>query len=159
MVGGDGLSDHAAHRDPDEVGVAVSERVQQTDGVARHVAEVVLPVVAAAPQDRQRVRLGKVRVGRTADVAIVEPDHPVSPLGDRGGEFLWPRVLLLSEAGDQQDRGRCGVTERVVTQLDAATDRNMVFARALIRDEGVARHADTSAATAGTALGVRGERR
>ena len=65
IVRGDGLGDHPAHRDADQVRVVVAERVQQADGVARHVAEVVL--VAEAPHaERDRVR------------------RPVSPCGSIG---------------------------------------------------------------------------
>ena len=122
MVRGDRLGDHAAHRDADEVRVAVAEGVEQSDGVARHVAEVVLPRVTAAAQDRHRVRRGEVGVRRAAHVAVVEADHPVSALGERCGEFRRPGVLLLTQAGDQHDRRIRGVAESVVAQLDAATD-------------------------------------
>ena len=149
MMRGDGLGDHSAHRDADEVRVAVPERVQQTDGVAGHVAQVVLAFVAAAAQDRQRSRPRKARMGGPADVAIVEPDCPVSALGEVGGDLVRPGVLLLSQPGDQHDRWRRLVTERVVAQLDSATHVDDYFVR----------HADTSVAASGTELSVSGARR
>ena len=90
---------------------------------------------------------------------LVWVDRPTSRLSNRIARY--PRsarlaaissgqaVLLLSQPGDQHDRWCRLVTERVVAQLDSAADV----------DDRFVRHADTSAAAAGTELSVRGARR
>jgi len=87
VVRGDGLGDHPAHRDADQVHVGVTERVQQADRVARHVAEVVL---VATTERGHRVRRPVIHVARSAGVAVVEPGHSIVAAGQRGDEIIWP---------------------------------------------------------------------
>jgi hypothetical protein len=146
---GDRLGDHAAHRHTDEVRAGDAERVEQTDRVARHVTEVVLALVGAPAQNRQWLRCGEGSVRRPAYVAVVESDHPVTPVGQGNGEFLGPRVLLLAEARDQHHCRVCLVAELVVAQLDATPDV----------DDRLGRHADTRSSSSITTSGTRGGRR
>ena len=123
IVRGHGLGDHPAHRDAGQVRILVAEHVEQADGVARHVAEVVLPRMVASAQDGERLRRRKVHVRGPADVAIVEPGDAVAAAGQRGGEVGRPRaVQLLPQAADEHDRRIVRVTDLLVAQLDAAAD-------------------------------------
>ncbi len=72
------------------MGVGVAERVQQPDGVARHVAEVVLPAAVATLEQRHGVRRRIAHVGRPASVPVVEPRHSKATSGQRGDEIIWP---------------------------------------------------------------------
>ena len=72
------------------MGIAIAERVQQSDGVARHVAEVVLPAAVAAPEHRQRVRRRKAHMGRPAGVPVIEPCHSKATSRQGGDEIIWP---------------------------------------------------------------------
>ena len=100
----------------------VAERVQQADGVTRHVTEVVLARVVAAAQNRHRIRRRIVHVGRPADVAVVESGDSIAAPGQRGDEIQWPRVQLLSQTGDEHDRRIVRVADLVVAQFDTAAD-------------------------------------
>ena len=90
IVRGHGLRDHAAHRDAGQMHIPVAERVEQPDGVTRHVAEVVLPRMVASAKKRKRLRRRKVHMRRPPDVAIVESGDAVAAAGQRGDEVGRP---------------------------------------------------------------------
>ena len=124
MMRGDGLGDHAAHRDADEVRVAVAERVEQTDGVAGHVAEVVLPrgrCRRAGPPTGSAA--GKLMWVDRPDVAVVEPDHPVARARRALRRNRRASVCICCPSpATSTTGGSAGSPRRVVAQLDAAAD-------------------------------------
>ncbi len=122
IVGGDSLSDHAAHRDAHQVSVAVAERVEDAHGVPRHVAKVVLAGIIASPHDRPRLRRRKAHVGGPAHVAVVDARHEKAAARQRLRELLWPRVKLLTQPGDQHHGWIARVADRVTAQPNSATD-------------------------------------
>ena len=86
----DRLTDHPAHRDAGQMRILVAEHVEQTDGVAGHVAEVVLPRMVAAAQNGERRRRRKGHMRGPADVAVVESDDAIAASCKRSGEVRWP---------------------------------------------------------------------
>ena len=86
-----------------------------------HVGEVVLRGAAAA-QDRRRARRPEAQVGGPAGVAVVEPDDPVAPLGERGAELVGQLCSCCPSPATRRTGGSPGVAELLVAQRDAAPD-------------------------------------
>ena len=150
MVRGDGLRDHPAHRDADQVRVGIAERIHQADGVTRHVTEVVLVPGVAATEHRHRIRRPIRHVGRPADVAIVESRHAIAAPGECADEIFRPRMQLLPQTGDEHDRRIVRVAGLVVAQFDTATHVDDRLARG---------HAETRAASLGADCAAPARRR
>ena len=101
--------------------------VEQPDAVARHVLERVAGGPLVAPQELEHRRHGAVHPLRPADVAVVEADHVEAAVGQRGAQVLVPAEHLRGEAHRQQHRGRLGVAERLVAELDVVVDGAELF--------------------------------
>ena len=86
-MGCDRLGDHPAHRDTDQMGIGVAERVEQSNGVAGHITQVVL---VATTEHCHRIRRPVIHVGRSAGVPVVEPRDSIAAPGQRGHEIIWP---------------------------------------------------------------------
>ncbi len=98
--------------------------VQQSGGVVGHVAQRIGDVDRIAlhlPREhRQHIgdpMLGEL--GRQPDVAIVEPDDPVTARRELRAKLLVPGDHLRGEPHDQHQRRGIAVAERVVAKLDA----------------------------------------
>ncbi len=75
MAGGDGLGDHAAHRDADDMGALEPQRVHQPDRVERHIGELVGRVRDPSQRELgQAGHVGAIQPCRAAGVAVVEAD-------------------------------------------------------------------------------------
>src|SRR5438067_5601976 len=105
MVDGQPLDDRAAHRQSHDVGPVDAQRVEDGDGVVRHVAERVVDTLELRGEP---------------GVAVVEP-HDLIALGRK---LLTPRVgvvdALRPEPVDEQEGGMRGIAERLVIDLDIA---------------------------------------
>ncbi len=118
------LGDHAAHGGPHYVGGSMAQGVEEPDGVLRHVRERVGGRDGPAGHGRgERLdRVGRpqvVQVGGQADVAVVEPDHPVAPVGQLGAEVGRPCRHLGAQAHYQEHRRVGRVAELLVLDGDS----------------------------------------
>ena len=124
IVGGDQLSDHAAHRSPNDVRLGDAENVEQAHGVGGHVAERIggrrLGVRVESSDDARDVgRPGGVQMLAQTDVAVVEPDHTKSALNEAIDELVGPARHLRAKAHDQQYGLRPFVTPALVLDADS----------------------------------------
>ena len=124
-----GLGDHPAHRDADDVRRREPQGVEQARGVPRHVAEVVLLRVKAPGGELGHPRRSRRGVGRAADVAVVEPDRGKAAGDQRVAERIRPRQQLLAEAHDQQHRRVRRRAEALVAETHASADVDELLAR------------------------------
>ena len=119
------LRDHPAHRHPDDVRRVEAEVVEQPERVVCQVRHRVRhPDLRAGERaDQRRPGDPALEDGRASGVAVVVADHVEAGAGERLAQLRVPPVHRPAEAHHQQQRVVLGVTERLVAQLDAPSDR------------------------------------
>ena len=102
------------------------EVIKEGGGVVGHVLEAVDALARQADEGAQQLRDQRavlapaVQLAGQADVAVVEPDHPVAEVDDFLAELVVPQHELGAQAHDEQHRRRRDVTEVLVVDLDVA---------------------------------------
>ena len=123
MADGNGLADHPAHGDADDVGPADVEVVEQRDGVVSHVVERVRGVGQSPRGDAEHhLPAGgdrRVDLRRETDIAVVEADHPEAALHEALDELQRPCDELPAETHDEQEGFGVGVAVDLVLEGDA----------------------------------------
>jgi hypothetical protein len=124
VLRGEHLPDHAAHRGAHDVHALEPERVEQPDGVGRHVLETVgrrdRPAQQRPADGAKDVRhRHALEAGRAAAVAVVEGDDAQALVHQGLHELVGPEGRGHAEPHDQQQRRRGGVATQLVVDRQA----------------------------------------
>ncbi len=128
MLDRERLRDHATERRAHQVCGVEPERVEQADGVGRHVGECVrggdrTPERPSAHGRHDVEGAPAVDLARQADVPVVEADHPVAARREHGAELVVPEDHLRAQPHDEEERAPASGAENLVLELDAVGAR------------------------------------
>ncbi len=124
MMNGERLADHAAHGSAADVRAVDIQRIEQADGVAGHVLQVVgrlhgLSGYTGSKQSCHVWRAVRIELLRKADIPIIEADDKVPGINQTLAERRPPAGHLRAEPHHQEQRPAVAVAKGVVLDLDA----------------------------------------